>query len=88
MDMAKYVLVSDPTLSRDYHGFLLLDFIPCASVMSVIQGSLMISGHCRLVEFDVNGGFAKRLRVDVMSRCHRLLGEWGFLFERRRLFLL
>ena len=28
--MAKYVLVSDPTLSRDYHGFPLLDFIPCA----------------------------------------------------------
>jgi radical SAM superfamily enzyme YgiQ (UPF0313 family) len=28
--MAKYVLVSDPTLSRDYHGFPLLDFITCA----------------------------------------------------------
>jgi len=26
-DMAKYVLVSDPTLSRDYHGFALLDFV-------------------------------------------------------------
>lgn len=28
--MAKYVLVSDPTLSRDYRGFPLLDFLPCA----------------------------------------------------------
>jgi len=28
--MAKYVLVSDPTLSRDYHGLPLLDFVPCA----------------------------------------------------------
>ena len=28
--MAKYVLVSDPTLSRDYHAFPLLDFLPCA----------------------------------------------------------
>lgn len=28
--MAKYVLVSDPTLSRNYHGFPLLDFLPCA----------------------------------------------------------
>ena len=30
LDVAKYVLVSDPSLSRDYHGFPLLDFIPCA----------------------------------------------------------
>lgn len=28
--LAKYVLVSDPTLSRNYHGFPLLDFFPCA----------------------------------------------------------
>jgi radical SAM superfamily enzyme YgiQ (UPF0313 family) len=28
--MAKYVLVSDPTLSRDYRSFPLLDFLPCA----------------------------------------------------------
>jgi len=28
--MAKYILISDPTLSRNYHGFPLLDFIPCA----------------------------------------------------------
>jgi radical SAM superfamily enzyme YgiQ (UPF0313 family) len=28
--MAKYVLVSDPSLSREYNNFPLLDFLPCA----------------------------------------------------------
>lgn len=28
--MAKYVLLSDPTLGRDYRDFPLLDFLPCA----------------------------------------------------------
>ena len=28
--MAKYVFVADPSLSREYNNFPLLDFLPCA----------------------------------------------------------
>ncbi len=33
--MAKYVLVSDTTLSREYNNFPLLDFLPCAPSATV-----------------------------------------------------
>jgi radical SAM superfamily enzyme YgiQ (UPF0313 family) len=54
--MAKYVLVSDPSLSREYNNFPLLDFLPCAPtsilpepLYNFLKGRRTPSDHGRAV---------------------------------------